>query len=777
MADNRIKIVIDVVGDKAKRAVKSVSSGFTELKNRVVSVNTAMTALAGGYVFSMLIRKLNDSADAASDFYETLSKVNTLFGDEETRKLRRWADEADYAMGLSAQSALDAVGTMGNMFLQLGSTQSAAAELSTGMVQLAADLASFHNVAGGSEEVLVAMQAAFRGEYDALQRYIPTISAATVQEQALAYTHKQSADDLTALDKALATHRIILRDAGAAAGDFGRTSGGLANQERILDAQLKDLSATIGESLLPVKLDIVSSINDWVRSNEDLIAQNIPEYVNFVKDASAALLTVMQKSVDLYNSLPDGIVGAAGAGLVGRWIFGKWGPAAMVAYIYEVNDAFEETYEALTKAYNLDKSRGKLGLLGDALRADEIDSVKAKIEDLKKKIAVDESDLTGWRAKVLGTDVYQQQLEEHLSDMERLQQRLAYLEAEQYNAGRKIASSNPFGSYSPAAAAGGGSAAASAAAAGSDITAADLRKMKALGFSNDLETILKGYGSDVWGDAYDVDTGGIDELAAAIQTAAEAQNNYRLNLAESIELQTRMKDAVEDTYDVDAGGKTAYQEELEKQNAEFEKLVDAEEKASQRMIELSKRTAWAMQENFSNLFFDAMTGELDSFRDYAIAVLTSIQKAVSDYMGQLVTSGLFGSNGSGGLLQSALSAVLSGIGGSVSSYAPAHVGAGGTTAFSMDGGGYIGEDILGIGRRSGQSYEFHADEVIMPTSKMGGGGQTVVNNYYITNDIKANDAKSFNDMLSRSNAHVMGMVGAGMESNSSLRNQVKKAAR
>lgn len=66
------------------------------------------------------------------------------------------------------------------------------------------------------------------------------------------------------------------------------------------------------------------------------------------------------------------------------------------------------------------------------------------------------------------------------------------------------------------------------------------------------------------------------------------------------------------------------------------------------MLQLSERTAEAMQDNFSDLFFDAMTGELKSFEDYATAIFRSIQRAFADMAGQMVTQGLFGKDMKGG---------------------------------------------------------------------------------------------------------------------------------
>lgn len=245
-------------GERQVNAWGSAISGML-MGAGMAAFNALASAARGavGYV--------GESLTAASDLSETISKVETLFG-ESAGGILRWAETSATAMGLPEQAALDAVGTIGNLFMQLGAGSDQAASVGQGMVQLAADLASFHNVAGGSAKVLDAMTAAFRGEYDALQRYIPTINAAAVEQQALAMTGKESASELTNLEKAMAVQAIMARDAGAAIGDFARTSDGAANQQRILEANMANLQATLGAGLLPLWGALISALNQLVEA-------------------------------------------------------------------------------------------------------------------------------------------------------------------------------------------------------------------------------------------------------------------------------------------------------------------------------------------------------------------------------------------------------------------------------------------------------------------------------------------------------------------------------
>jgi hypothetical protein len=295
MTQNKIQFVIEI-DEHGQPVIRSVEKDFDKLNKTTKKTSrtfkaakaawASMTAALGVYTLVQVAKGVLDLANAASDMNETLSKSSLIFGEQE-KAMEAWASTSAESMGLATQAALEHAATMGNMFSQLGAGSGTAAEVSRNMVQLSADIASLHNVAGGASEVLLGMQSAFRGEYDALQRYIPTINAAAVQEQALAMTHKARAAELTNLEKAMAAVEIITRDAGAATGDFARTAEGAANQERILAANIADLKAKFGERLLPVVGEVISEINAFMDS---LSADEINYYAGAVGGLAHAFI-------------------------------------------------------------------------------------------------------------------------------------------------------------------------------------------------------------------------------------------------------------------------------------------------------------------------------------------------------------------------------------------------------------------------------------------------------------------------------------------------------
>jgi SLT domain-containing protein len=70
-------------------------------------------------------------------------------------------------------------------------------------------------------------------------------------------------DKLTAQQKTLATQSLIMNATKDAQGDFAKTSDGLANSQRILTAQMKDLQANMGKILLPIVESAVAFFSDF----------------------------------------------------------------------------------------------------------------------------------------------------------------------------------------------------------------------------------------------------------------------------------------------------------------------------------------------------------------------------------------------------------------------------------------------------------------------------------------------------------------------------------
>ena len=232
-----------------------------------------------------------DSVGAASDLNETVSKTGVVFG-ENSAAVLAWSETAATALGQSKQGALDAASTFGNLFVSMGMATGPSADMSMNLVKLAGDLASFNNI--DPAVALEKLRAGMLGQAEPMQALGVNMTAASVTAKALEMGLAATADALTPAMLAQARYAIILDQTKTAQGDFTKTSEGLANQQRIADAQWKDLSATVGQALLPVQLALVSTLND-------LTQRVLPPLAAFITDkvvpAMDGIATIIRESV------------------------------------------------------------------------------------------------------------------------------------------------------------------------------------------------------------------------------------------------------------------------------------------------------------------------------------------------------------------------------------------------------------------------------------------------------------------------------------------------
>jgi hypothetical protein len=204
---------------------------------------------------------------------------------------------------------------------------------------------------------------------------------ATLKQEALAMGLIETTKGaLTPQQKVLAANALIFKQTADAQGDFARTSDGVANQQRILEATFKDLQTEIGQKLLPTFNSALTSLNEFLG---DLDAEDVLSFAKALGIAAAGFAGF--KFGQLVQGLAATIKGMKGATLSVQGLskavaanpFGLIASsvAALVAYgpdildmLNGVNEAQMELDEIAYKATeNLRKEQAELNLVGEAL--------------------------------------------------------------------------------------------------------------------------------------------------------------------------------------------------------------------------------------------------------------------------------------------------------------------------------------------------------------------------------------------------------------------------
>lgn len=258
---------LQIVGD-----IGDIKKDVAEVNKTVGGLGKAAkgigVAVAGAFAVDTVIDFAKGAIDAASDLSESMSKVGVVFGDS-ADEIQRWSRDSATAMGLSQQKALEAAGTFGNLFDALDLSEKATVDMSKGVVQLASDLASFNNV--DPTETLQALQSGLLGEAEPMRRFGASLSEARTKAYGMEHglgelvkTGKSFTFVMTDAQKVQARYGLILEDTKNAQGDFARTSDGLANSQRTLDANIQNVTASLGALLLGPATEFTGWVEDLI---------------------------------------------------------------------------------------------------------------------------------------------------------------------------------------------------------------------------------------------------------------------------------------------------------------------------------------------------------------------------------------------------------------------------------------------------------------------------------------------------------------------------------
>ena len=292
-----------------EKKTKTFGDKLAEFGKKAGLALAAATAAVGAFAIKIAV----DGVKAASDLSESVSKVGVLFGDSAS-KIEAFAESAAVSLGQTKQQALDAASTFAIFGSSAGLAGDDLVKFSTDFTTLASDLVSFNNTS--PEDAIQAIGAALRGETEPLRRYGVLLDDASLRQAALSLgIIRTTKEALTPQQKVLAAQELIYQQTSAAQGDFQRTSDGLANSQRILNAQLANIRTEIGTALLPIVLKltqifsnnvlpVIQSVADAFSSRAGGLGEGLFEFVDGVK---LFLLPIIDGAINAFNDIKGAI--------------------------------------------------------------------------------------------------------------------------------------------------------------------------------------------------------------------------------------------------------------------------------------------------------------------------------------------------------------------------------------------------------------------------------------------------------------------------------------
>ena len=272
-------------GSVSAQKIALVGEKMKALGSKMQEVGKTMTAT----VTVPIVAGFTMAAKSASDYEENLNKIDVAFG-ESSDSVKEWANNALKEFGLSKVAATSAVSSFGALGKGVGLAEKEAADMSTTLAGLSADLASYFNTS--TDDSAKALEGIFTGEAESLKKFGVVMNETNLkqfaEDQGLVYSEMSQAE------KVMLRYQFVLAKTGDAQGDYARTSDGTANSIKTFKAALEDLATAIGTQLLPIITPIIQKITQIIQKFNELSpqTQKIITIIGLVVAAVGPLLIV-----------------------------------------------------------------------------------------------------------------------------------------------------------------------------------------------------------------------------------------------------------------------------------------------------------------------------------------------------------------------------------------------------------------------------------------------------------------------------------------------------
>ena len=227
-----------------------------------------------------------DAVEQASTLSESQNAIKVTFGDAADAVAKLGEDSAT-RLGLST-SAFNGIATQFSAFA--GTIAGAGGDVSKVVDELStrgADFASVMNL--DVKDALGLFQSGLAGETEPLRKYGIDMSAAAVEAYALSKGIWDGTGSMTEAQKVQARYGSLMEQTSKTQGDFANTSDGLANSQRIANAEMENARAKLGDQLLP----IMASLTKFAADTFIPIIEGMGDGIGWFKDNISWLTPVL----------------------------------------------------------------------------------------------------------------------------------------------------------------------------------------------------------------------------------------------------------------------------------------------------------------------------------------------------------------------------------------------------------------------------------------------------------------------------------------------------
>ncbi len=252
MAESNITIAVKAKTTQAVNALRDLGKAAQTNAEKLKMVGQSMSS--AGQMMTVGITLPIVAAGAAlismgANLEEAQNLVRESFGDM-AGAAEEWANALSDSLGLNRYELQESAAMLNVMMVSMGLAKEEAFRMSTSLIELAHDMASFYNLP--FEDALLKLQAGLTGEAEPLKRLGILVNDTTIKTWAWTNGLVAQGEKLNEQQKVLARYGAIMDATKNAQGDLERTSTSFTNSMRRLGSQIKETAARLGQELIPI---------------------------------------------------------------------------------------------------------------------------------------------------------------------------------------------------------------------------------------------------------------------------------------------------------------------------------------------------------------------------------------------------------------------------------------------------------------------------------------------------------------------------------------------
>lgn len=251
---------------------------------------------------------VSDWITKSNDYVENLNLFTVAMG-EYAESAQAYAEKVNRLMGIDSSDWMRHQGVFMTLATGFGIAADKAAVMSQNLTQLSYDLSSFYNIS--VNDATQKIESAFSGELEPVRRLGFDLSQTRLEAIAMSYGIDKTVSSMTQAEKSQLRYIALMTQVTQVQGDMARTLDAPANQLRVFQASVTQVTRALGNIFIPALnaiLPVATAVLGVVRE----LAESLAAVFGF-KLATVDYGSVESSSGAISDSLDDVADSAGGA--------------------------------------------------------------------------------------------------------------------------------------------------------------------------------------------------------------------------------------------------------------------------------------------------------------------------------------------------------------------------------------------------------------------------------------------------------------------------------